>query len=133
MNDETSIGAAAREAHTNIEACARAAHEMNRAYCIAIGDGSQPPWEHAPDWQQKSARNGVVGALRGATPRESHVSWMREKVADGWTYGPTKNPDAKEHPCLVEYEALPAEQQRKDGLFLATVRTMATALGMEIR
>ena len=32
-----------------IEACARAAHEANRAYCIAIGDTSQPSWDDAPE------------------------------------------------------------------------------------
>ena len=33
------------------EACARASHEANRAYCLAIGDASLAPWEQAPDWQ----------------------------------------------------------------------------------
>ena len=31
-----------------IEACARAAHEANRAYCLALGDTSQPSWDDAP-------------------------------------------------------------------------------------
>ncbi len=31
-----------------LEACARSAHEANRAYCIALGDLSQPAWDDAP-------------------------------------------------------------------------------------
>ncbi len=112
-----------------IEACARAAHEVNRAYCIAIGDTSQPPWESAPDWQKSSARNGVEGVIKGNGPRESHESWLTEKRANGWKYGPTKNPEAKEHPCFVDYDALPPEQKRKDDLFVSTVKKMAIALG----
>jgi hypothetical protein len=27
------------------EAAARAAHEANRAYCLALGDTSQPAWD----------------------------------------------------------------------------------------
>jgi hypothetical protein len=114
------------------EACARAAHEVNRAYCLAIGDGSQPSWENAPDWQKVSALKGVVTALAGATPRESHEAWRAEKERDGWVYGETKDPAAKKHPCMVPYDALPPEQREKDMLFLCAVRPMARALGLEV-
>lgn len=111
-------------------ACARAAHEANRAYCIAQGDTSQVPWEHAPTWQRESALAGVEGVLRrGHGPRDSHAHWMAGKIADGWSYGPVKNPDAKEHPCMVPYDDLPEAQRRKDALFVSVVRAMAHALG----
>jgi hypothetical protein len=113
-----------------IEACARAAHEANRAYCIAIGDTSQPSWDDAPQWQKDSAINGVDGVLKGNTPHESHVSWLAEKERTGWKYGPVKDPEKKEHPCFVAYDQLPPEQRQKDAVFVGTVRTMATALGL---
>lgn len=117
-------------AATAVEACSRAAHEANRAYCIAIGDMSQPAWDDAPDWQKSSARNGVVGALGGATPEQSHQSWLAEKEAAGWKYGPVKNPETKEHPCFVPYAELPEEQQAKDKLFLAVVRAVWESLAL---
>ncbi len=113
---------------TTIEACAEAAHEANRIYCIALGDTSQPAWRHAPAWQKSSAINGVRGALAGNTPEQSHESWTAEKLAAGWTFGPVKDPEAKTHPCLVPYAELPLAQRAKDTLFLATVRAMAEAL-----
>lgn len=112
-----------------VEACARAAHETNRAYCLALGDASQPGWEQAPDWQRMSALAGVEGALSGNTPEQSHERWMRQKISDGWTYGPTKDPVKKEHPCMVPYADLPPEQRAKDDLYLAVVRAVAAALG----
>lgn len=111
-----------------IEACARAAHEVNRAYCIAIGDTSQPSWDEAPDWQKSSARKGVVGVLQGNTPEQSHESWLKEKAETGWSYGPVKDPEKKEHPCFVEYDALPPTQKVKDELFVTTVLMLDAAL-----
>lgn len=122
-------GDEAMNQETVIEACARAAHEVNRAYCIAIGDTSQPPWDEAPDWQKSSALKGVEGVLAGNTPRESHESWLEEKRATGWKYGPTKDPEKKEHPCFVAYDKLPPAQQAKDRLFVDTVRGLAAAFG----
>lgn len=40
-----------------------------------------------------------------------------------------KGANKKEHPCLVPYAELPPEQRQKDHVFVATVRTMAAALG----
>jgi hypothetical protein len=112
-----------------LEACARAAHEVNRAYCVGIGDNSQPAWEEAPDWQKSSAVNGVSGVLNGNTPEQSHESWLAEKAATGWKYGAVKNPEAKEHPCFVPYGELPPEQKAKDLLFVTVVRAVAAARG----
>ena len=110
----------------NREAIARVAHEVNRAYCQALGDNSQPAWEDAPEWQKSSARSGVdlhVGNP-AAGPEASHESWMAQKVSEGWTYGPMKNPDAKEHPCMVPFAELPREQQAKDFIFRAVVHAL---------
>lgn len=40
------------------EKIARVAHEVNKAYCEALGDMSQPVWEEAPEWQRASATSG---------------------------------------------------------------------------
>jgi hypothetical protein len=113
---------------TKVEACARAAHEANRAYCIAIGDLSQPSWDEAPDWQKSSAVKGVEGALSGNTPEQSHAGWLAEKVATGWVYGPTKDPEHKQHPCMVPYAELTIAQRMKDHIFVSVVHAVALAL-----
>lgn len=113
-----------------IEACARAAHEANRAYCIAIGDTSQLSWDEAPGWQRSSAIAGVVGVLNGNGPEASHVSWLAEKAATGWTYGLVKDPKAKTHPCFVPYADLPEAQKRKDHIFVNVVLAVGLAFGL---
>lgn len=111
------------------EQIARVAHEVNRAYCQALGDNSQPAWEDAPDWQKDSARNGVQLHLSNpnAGPEASHESWMAQKQAEGWTYGPEKRPDLKQHHCMVPFQQLPREQQAKDYLFRGVVHALANA------
>ncbi len=112
----------------DIETCARAAHEVNRAYCEALGDTSQVPWEVAPEWQKESARAGVVGALKGNTPAQSHEGWLEQKMKDGWSYGPIKDVENKQHPCFLPYDQLPVAQRAKDHVFLAVVRMVAEAI-----
>lgn len=108
-----------------IEDVAEACHEINRAYCQAIGDDSQPSWDDAPEWQKSSAINGVKFHLANpdASPSASHESWLAQKTAEGWKYGAVKNPDLKEHPCFVPYSDLPKEQKAKDYLFKQTVHS----------
>ena len=101
---------------------AKVAHEVNRAYCAALGDNSEPAWEDAPEWQKESALLGVDLHLSGDHgPEASHESWSAQKIRDGWKYGPVKDPEKKEHPCLVPFADLPKEQQAKDFLFRAVV------------
>lgn len=110
-----------------IEKIARVCHEANRAYCASLDDHSQLAWENAPVWQRQSAIDGVRFTLFNpdAKPSDSHNSWLAEKERSGWKYGPIKDPEKKEHPCFVPYDALPTEQKAKDYIFQAIVRALA--------
>ena len=109
-----------------IDYAAGVCHEANRGYCAALGDTSQMPWADAPEWQKESARKGVQFIIENpdAGPSASHESWLAEKVATGWSYGPVEDPEAKTHPCFVPYDQLPVEQKAKDYIFGAIVRAM---------
>jgi hypothetical protein len=102
---------------------ARICHEANRAYCLSLRDTSQPPWDEAPEWQRESAIKGVAALLEGmeAGPVASHARWYELKKSEGWTYSPVKDVEKKTHPCMLPYEELPIEQQKKDLLFTAIV------------
>lgn len=109
-----------------VEKIAKVAHELNRAYCEALGDNSQPFWEDAPSWQKDSAINGVIFHIENpdAAPSDSHDAWLEQKAEEGWTYGKVKNPELKQHPCFVAYEELPVEQRAKDYLFRAVIHQL---------
>jgi hypothetical protein len=107
-----------------IERISRIAHEINKTYCESLGDTTQVSWDEAPDWQKESAFLGVIHLLENpsATPENSHESWYNHKLEQGWTYGPIKDVDKKEHPCMLPYGDLPDSQKLKDKLFGTVVR-----------
>lgn len=108
------------------EQIAKVCHDVNKAYCEALGDASQPIWENAPQWQKDSILMGVD--LHTSNPNsktsDSHNSWLEQKTKEGWKYGAIKNVELKEHPCFVSYEQLPKEQQAKDFIFKAIVNSL---------
>ena len=108
------------------EQIARVCHEVNRAYCQALGDNSQPTWEDAPQWAKDSAMLGVELHTNNpeASAAASHESWMKQKVVEGWVYGPEKNPELKQHHCMVPFDALPVAQQAKDFIFRGVVHAL---------
>ena len=101
------------------EDVAKICHEANKAYCVTIGDNTQPSWEDAPEWQKESAINGVRFHClnENTTPADSHNSWLKEKTEQGWSWGEIKDAEKKEHPCFTAYENLPKSQQVKDYIF----------------
>jgi hypothetical protein len=105
---------------------ARVTHEVNRAYCAAIGDNSQVAWDEAAEWQRESALAGVQSILHGTanSPEEQHAAWMQLKLDEGWVFGETKDAEKKTHPCIVPYAELPAAQKVKDFLFRAVVQAL---------
>jgi hypothetical protein len=113
----------------NIEQIARICHETNRAYCESTGDHSQRPWDEAEEWQRQSTIEGVQFGLANPTAPASaqHEAWRKEKRANGWHYGPAKDPVRHEHPSLVAYDQLPLEERIKDHLFQAVVRAFTEA------
>lgn len=108
-----------------IDALAEVCHEVNRAYCHAIGDDSQVVWSKATDDQRLSAKKGVTALLSSNLNAEQlHGLWLEEKRRQGWTAGPVKDEIAKTHPCMVPYDELPNEQKVKDHLSRAVVMTI---------
>jgi RyR domain len=62
----------------------------------------------------------------------SHDVWARQRIADGWKFGPARNDPKKEHPSLVPYDQLSdSEKQYDRNAALETIKAML-ALGYQI-
>ena len=44
----------------------------------------------------------------------AHDIWARQRILDGWTYGPTRDDAAKKHPDLVPYSQLSDSEKKYD-------------------
>jgi hypothetical protein len=115
-----------------LDVIARTVHEAMRAYREALGEAPLPRWEDAGRMQDAS-REAVESALSCLTARAQHEAWVAAKRRDGWSYGPTKDAHNKTHPSLVDFDRLPATEQRKDEVVLAVVHALAPVLGVRAR
>lgn len=94
-------------------------HEANKEIQQQTGEYIPPLDNHLT----QSILDGVYFVLDNpnCTPEQQHNNWCYFKRQDGWKYGPNKDFERKEHPCLVPYSELPEIQQRKDSVFRQTL------------
>ena len=110
-------------------------HEANRQYARVLGDTVHLPWDMCPEWQKKSVVAGVRVVLKNenVSAEELHASWMAQKVAEGWIWGPTKDPYKKQHPCLLPYDQLPDHERFKDQLFHAIAKKLSDQVEYDVQ
>lgn len=103
-------------------------HEANRIITRVVKDVPvQPAWEDAPEDMKKSSIQGVLFALENpdATPKQQWEDWKKNKMADGWRYGPTRDNAKKLHPALVDdYSQVSEGTRAKDDLFQLIIKAM---------
>ena len=116
----------AKVLENKITTIAMACHEANKVWCMSQGDFSQKHWEEAEQWQKDSAILGVKFRMENPNAKEDaqHNAWMKQKLDEGWVYGPLKDAEKKTHPCIVPFNELPEFQQKKDALFCAIVDSL---------
>lgn len=57
--------------------------------------------------------------------RNCHDNWAKARIEQGWSYGPERNDEKKETPCLVPYEELPESEKEFDRITSTeTVKTI---------
>jgi hypothetical protein len=64
--------------------------------------------------------------------RHLHDTWVRLRSSEGWTFGPTRNDERKEHPCLIPYDQLPETEKELDRQMTRATLSTLIALGFEI-
>ncbi|MBV9850148.1 MAG: Ryanodine receptor Ryr [Armatimonadetes bacterium] len=73
-----------------------------------------------------------VCALTEELARNTHEVWARQRMAEGWRYGPRRDDVCKEHPSLIPYEQLPDSEKEYDrNTALETLR-LILSLGYHI-
>lgn len=71
-------------------------------------------------------------ALREAIAENAHDVWAAERQAQGWTYGPQRDDEKKQTPCMVEYSQLPDSEKKFDRDMAMNTLKLVTKLGYDI-
>lgn len=61
-----------------------------------------------------------------------HEVWSQNRMNEGWVYGPVRNDEKKETPCLVPYEELPEEEKAYDRNTAFSTLRLIVSLGFDI-
>ena len=64
--------------------------------------------------------------------KNAHEVWARERMAQGWRFGPERDDARKQHPSLVPYEQLAEKEKVYDRNTAMETLKAITALGYRI-
>lgn len=73
-----------------------------------------------------------VRELTELLAKNTHENWARQRMDDGWRYGPRRDDGAKEHPSLVPYEDLSESEKEYDRRTALEALKTILALGYKI-
>lgn len=63
----------------------------------------------------------------------THDNWATQRISEGWSHGPRRDDDLKQHPNLVPFDELSDDEQQYDRLLVTETLKAVIALGYEIR
>jgi hypothetical protein len=64
--------------------------------------------------------------------RNAHDVWAKQRISEGWKYGPTRNDFLKLHPCIVPYEKLSESEKDYDRKTVTETIKVLLELGYKI-
>jgi ryanodine receptor 2 len=65
--------------------------------------------------------------------KNAHDTWARQRLAEGWSYGPVRDEIRKEHPGLLSYENLPESEKDYDRIIAMQTLKAILALGYRLK
>lgn len=70
--------------------------------------------------------------LREAIAENAHDVWAAARMDEGWTYGPERDDQLKQHPDLIPYSALTDGEKEYDRIMALNTIKLVIKLGFEI-
>ncbi len=62
----------------------------------------------------------------------THEVWAKNRVKQGWTYGPERDDAKLKHPCLLPYNELPEKEKLYDRVTALETLKLIRKLGFDI-
>lgn len=65
--------------------------------------------------------------------RNVHDNWAMGRIKEGWTFGPKRDDDLKQHPFLVDYDELPESEKEYDRNTAVETLKLIFKLGWKVK
>lgn len=70
--------------------------------------------------------------LREAIAENAHEIWAVDRQEEGWTYGPKRDENKKETPCMVPYSQLPEKEKEYDRKMAMKTLKLVRKMGYDL-
>ncbi len=70
----------------------------------------------------------VSNELLEKLAEQVHITWMNQRIKEGWSYGPVRDDEKKQTPCIIPFQNLPEIEKEYDRI---TARTVINTLQNE--
>ena len=87
-----------------------------------------PKPENTDAIQLSAELNELVEAMA----KNVHEVWAESRMSQGWTYGPKRDDEKKQTPCMVEYSELPESEKKFDRDMAVNTLKLVMKLGYDI-
>lgn len=91
------------------------------------------PYEPKPIETSRVRLEPELQELVERLAESNHDHWARQRLGEGWTYGPERDDNKKTHPDLVPYANLSEAEKDYDRTSVVETLKAIFALGYEIR
>ncbi len=92
----------------------------------------RPAYEPKPIDTSKVKLTEDILDLTERLAENTHAVWARQRLADGWRYGPRRDDVRKEHPSLVRYAELSESEKEYDRQTAMETLKAIIALGYQL-
>ncbi len=88
------------------------------------------------DWDVENLKFSESGTEEGnevtLMAKLEHEHWCQEKTAEGWKYGPEKDPDQKTNPSILPWDELPEAEKGKNKKYIRGLPRLLARAGFQI-
>lgn len=105
-------------------------HE-SRNYMVRVLCGIEDYHPH-PIKIEDIALDDNLNDLTESIAENAHEVWAATRMAEGWTYGPVRDDEKKQHPDFIPYSALPEGEKEYDRLMAINTIKLVKKLGFKI-
>lgn len=104
----------------------------SKNYLVTISSNSMKTYTPKPIDLSDVELTEDLNELREVIAENAHNVWALERQIQGWTYGPQRDDDLKQTPCMVAYSELPENEKKFDREMAMNTLKLLKKLGYDI-